>query len=74
MSALIFVAFPVLLFCGIVPVRIEPVSVIEIIEWLLVVKLVIVVVMAEVASTASFGMLLVWLLRKEYKHLFGVGS
>jgi hypothetical protein len=36
-------------------------------EWLLEIKM----VMVEVASTLSFGMFLVWLLRKEFRHLFG---
>jgi hypothetical protein len=47
------------------------VSVIHLIELLLMLKLVVIIVMVEIASTVSIGMLLVWLLRKEYKHLFG---
>ena len=39
----------------------------QIIEWLLAAK----VVMADVASTVSFAMLLAWALWKEYKRLFG---
>lgn len=39
----------------------------RIIEWLSAAK----VVMADVASTVSFAMLLVWALWKEYRRLFG---
>lgn len=42
----------------------------HILEWFLGAKL----VMVEVASTVSFGMLLVWLLWKEYERLFGSRS
>lgn len=41
-------------------------QVMRLLEWFLQVK----VVMVEIASTVSFGMLLAWLLWKEYKRLF----
>jgi hypothetical protein len=39
---------------------------VKLLEWFLQVK----VVMVEIASTVSFGMLLVWVLWREYKRLF----
>lgn len=72
MAALIFNPFSAPLFCGIV--FLTESNVIHIIEWLLMLKLVVVLVMVEITTTVSFGMLLVWLLRKEYKHLFGASS
>jgi hypothetical protein len=47
------------------------VNVSEIIQRLLTLKLTIAVMMAEIGSTVSFGVLLVWLLRKEYTHCAG---
>ncbi|MFL6389329.1 MAG: hypothetical protein ACJ71U_17760 [Terriglobales bacterium] len=38
----------------------------RVLEWFLQIK----VLMVEIASTISFGLLLVWLLWKEYKRLF----
>jgi hypothetical protein len=39
---------------------------VKLLEWFLQVK----VLMVEIASTVSFGMLLVWVLWREYKRLF----
>lgn len=44
----------------------------QLLEQFLWVHLVILIVMLEIATTVSFGMLLGWLLKREYKSLFGV--
>jgi hypothetical protein len=69
MAALMFNPFLAPLFCGYVPLTES--NVFHVIEWLLMLKLVAVLVMVEITTILSFGMLLVWLLQKEYKHLFG---
>jgi hypothetical protein len=42
----------------------------QLLEWFLWAHLVTIVVMVEIASTVSFGMLLVWGLWREYLRLF----
>ena len=45
-------------------------AVMQLLEWFLWAHLVTIVVMVEIASTVSFGMLLVWGLWREYLRLF----
>ena len=49
---------------------VEGVDGVKWLEWFLVVHLIMLVVIGEIVSLASFVMLMVWVLRKKYRWLF----
>lgn len=43
---------------------------VKLLEWFVMVHLIVLVVIGEIVSLASFVMLMVWVLRKKYRWLF----